>query len=753
MAAASDSIQAPNNVKIVKWKVRKESHIFKGTVLALYSELEGGATTEIKKLKATRAGVVADIPVTEGNEAKKGDVLLIMRSTDDKTCSHPTIMKDMCAECGMDLRENLGLPGDRKTSISASVAMVHSIPELIVSQEQALEIGKEDESRLLRQRKLVLLVDLDQTLIHTTNDNIPPNLKDVKHFQLWHGKNQMWYHTRFRPFTLRFIEAVSKMYELHICTFGVRMYAHIIARFLDPDEKYFSHRILSRDECFDAMSKTANLKALFPCGDKTVCIIDDREDVWNFAPNLVHVKPYRFFQGTADINAPPGLTKKEHDDEPLTHREVHLTKDKPCKENSPSPMTEEPAADADTIKTDEKTREASTRLTDKKVTLTNTDTVNSINSNLVSSQKSENVTKTTNLLPNEDEEKNSGKDSMRGSSKEMASMKENVDETPKEIEWDDTDDYLLHLEEILTRIHTAFYDMYEQSQKNGSAELPDLKSIVPYVRKKVLKGAHVVFSGMVPLNMPLEKSRAYVVATALGASIQTDIVVSKTKNGNDITTHLVAAKAGTGKHKSALKLKGLHIVSADWLWACSERWEWVDESLFPLHNHSPNSKVEVASKSDDVSSTNDEATVNPICSFSDEELVSMDKEVDLFLEGEDDNSSDETDDERDKRMRKNVLGSGDDSDSDSESLSGEFPRGWKLRKKSFKSPEAKDNPKMDEDRSDAEEEEEDIEENELEKNVSALYPEESCSSNSADSIGSVDDEIAEAVEKEFLASF
>merc|ERR1719300_1195970 len=45
-----------------------------------------------------------------------------------------------------------------------------------------------------------------------------------------------------------------------------------------------------------------------------VCIIDDREDVWNFAPNLVHVKPYHFFKHTGDINAPPGLTKKENYD-------------------------------------------------------------------------------------------------------------------------------------------------------------------------------------------------------------------------------------------------------------------------------------------------------------------------------------------------------------------------------------------------------------------------------------------------------
>lgn len=37
-----------------------------------------------------------------------------------------------------------------------------------------------------------------------------------------------------------------------------------------------------------------------------VCIIDDREDVWKFAPNLITVKKYIYFQGTGDINAPPG---------------------------------------------------------------------------------------------------------------------------------------------------------------------------------------------------------------------------------------------------------------------------------------------------------------------------------------------------------------------------------------------------------------------------------------------------------------
>ena len=42
-------------------------------------------------------------------------------------------------------------------------------------------------------RKLVLMVDLDQTLIHTTNENIDPKIDDVLHFQLWPGPHAPWW--------------------------------------------------------------------------------------------------------------------------------------------------------------------------------------------------------------------------------------------------------------------------------------------------------------------------------------------------------------------------------------------------------------------------------------------------------------------------------------------------------------------------------------------------------------------------------
>lgn len=240
-------------------------------------------------------------------------------------CIHTTVIKDMCADCGADLRQEessagcgggsaggTAAGGGSAATEAASVPMIHSVPELKVTHQLAQKLGKADTRRLLEDRKLVLLVDLDQTIIHTTNDNVPNNVRDVYHFQLY-GAHSPWYHTRLRPGTFRFLSRMAALFELHICTFGARNYAHKIAQFLDADGKYFSHRILSRDECFSLMSKTDNLKALFPCGDSMVCIIDDREDVWNMASNLIQVKPYHFFQHTGDINAPPGMQKNELD--------------------------------------------------------------------------------------------------------------------------------------------------------------------------------------------------------------------------------------------------------------------------------------------------------------------------------------------------------------------------------------------------------------------------------------------------------
>merc|ERR1712117_53435 len=404
----------PSGSTFRDYKVRIGSWVSRLQVVARAEDADG----KLIPIKSTANGEVKHMARKKGEPLSKGDMLLSLSSE----CPHPTLMKDMCAQCGMDLRKIEEENAEKSASTArvqnkASIAMVHSIPELKVSSDEAQNLGREDELRLQKHRKLVLLVDLDQTVIHTTHEDVRNNIKDVYHFQLY-GSRSPWYHTRIRPKTQEFLKNVSKMFELHVVTFGARLYAHTIASFLDPKSQFFSHRILSRDECFDSRSKTANLSSLFPCGDHMVCIIDDREDVWNFAPNLVHVKPYNFFKNTGDINAPPGSADRARAQQSPPASSLPKP---PIKKDEPDDMDKDSgssssneAGDADKPKDD---------------------TVDS---------------------KGEPDKKKNGSGKSTKTPEESTSKEESaeVDEEEEElVEVEDDDDYLLYLEVILRTIH------------------------------------------------------------------------------------------------------------------------------------------------------------------------------------------------------------------------------------------------------------------------------------------------------------
>ncbi|NXG23926.1 CTDP1 phosphatase, partial [Grallaria varia] len=616
-------------------------------------------------------------------------------------CSHPVVMKGLCAECGQDLTQIRSRNGKQNVPLStATVSMVHSVPELKVSSEQAEQLGREDQQRLHRNRKLVLMVDLDQTLIHTTEQHCQQmSNKGIFHFQL--GRGEPMLHTRLRPHCKEFLEKIAKLYELHVFTFGSRLYAHTIAGFLDPEKKLFSHRILSRDECIDPFSKTGNLRDLFPCGDSMVCIIDDREDVWKFAPNLITVKKYVYFQGIGDINAPPGsremqMKKKvNHSAKPETldsavtsAKDTAEIKNVTCVEeqsNGPTKATKdsctangstslssetsdgeidsrdkvdaqdslndstdhkvdsEVANDLTNIKesqnfseqidktvtekqqTQEKTtnvldfelssdsenseneekrswKKSKQPLQDENLQKESCTDVSEKNDGLVNhsgdmqSLPSENIQDKTDLEAQEESEQESLCDLGNGcadkkeaetesqnSEQSGITMGESLDQSMEdEEEEDDTDDddHLIYLEEILVRVHTDYYTKYDKYLKKEIEEIPDIRKIVPELKSKVLSDVTIIFSGLYPTNFPIEKTREHYHATALGAKIVKNLVLSA--DDPDKATHLIAARTGTEKVRQAQDCKDLHVVNPDWLWSCLERWDKVEEQLFPL---------------------------------------------------------------------------------------------------------------------------------------------------------------------------
>ena len=156
----------------------------------------------------------------------------------------------------------------------------------------------------------------------------------------------------------------------------------------------------------------------------------------------------------------------------------------------------------------------------------------------------------------------------------------------------DPDDFLLHLGNILQRIHTTFFAQFDEMSKGvdlstaTNIPTPDLKKIIPKMRQSVLKGAKIIFTGVIPTNMPPERSAEWNTARAFGATVHSTIVAGLSSPNPKLvvraTTHVVAGKPGTSKLKDAKKTPGLKIVNPRWLWSCAERWQWLDERLFPV---------------------------------------------------------------------------------------------------------------------------------------------------------------------------
>ena len=255
----------------------------------------------------------------------------------------------------------------------------------------------------------------------------------------------------------------------------------------------------------------------------------------------------------------------------------------------------------------------------------------------------------------------------------------------------DLDDYLFYLEEILERVHGSFYSTLDAIKAKGGLARqdpdisrfctpgtvsPDARAIIPSLKQQVLKGSNLVFTGVIPTNVLLKNSTVYRTAISLGAIVTDNIVSSKNHDVDKslYTTHVVAARLGTEKAYRASRIRNVKLVGVDWLWCCAQRWEWVDERLFPVSSHPPDNGAgtpEVSSRGtpvprertknkgskknrassreahlvgNDRVPTPDEIleTIVPI-SFNRDEFDEMDKEVEEYMLSDEDDNGEQQD--------------------------------------------------------------------------------------------------------------
>lgn len=161
---------------------------------------------------------------------------------------------------------------------------------------------------------------------------------------------------------------------------------------------------------------------------------------------------------------------------------------------------------------------------------------------------------------------------------------------------------------------------------------------------------------------------------------------------------MIAGLIGTAKVNEARKLEDIKVVTPNWLWACAERWERVEEKLYPLHK-AASVTIEPPKHCSDLGLANELAAaegsssprnlpeaLNPFLALSSNDLKGMDEELDEFLsdsssseEGETKDEDEDEDKEGDGRTTTSSKRARESDEEDPEELDGleaQAPRGW-----------------------------------------------------------------------------
>ncbi|KAK5993080.1 RNA polymerase II subunit A C-terminal domain phosphatase [Cladobotryum mycophilum] len=582
-----------------------------------YTEFDSPAEGILKEWRIKEGMVVAaDMPCMMVEEA----------------CGHEVQIQGLCSLCGADMTET-NWASEEKDTDRAMINMTHDQTGLMVSRNVAKRAEHDTQKRLLRQRKLSLVVDLDQTIIHACieptvgewqRDKTNPNHGAVKDL---------------RPGLKEFLEVVSTMYELHVYTMGTRAYALNIAQIVDPDKKLFGNRVISRDENGSITAKS--LQRLFPVSTDMVVIIDDRADVWPMnRPNLIKVIPYDFFKGIGDINS--SFLPKRQDILPAAPKSNGVTVANPKIESvvAPGQTTEKVSPLAELARIGD-SDEASLK------------------------------------VQTEEQEKTLEK---QLTDRPLLHMQEELDKEDAQETGDhhrqhllsDDDEELVTLQDHLTDLHAAFYDTYDKRREErkvaepqhlpGHSKLrkkpanddgvdlslvPDVGDILDELKSSVLSGLVICLSGLVPLGVNVEASEIGMQALSFGAQV-IDSVSSR-------ITHLVVstARPRTKKVQQAAKIPSIKIVNQNWLADCLSQWRRLDESPYYLDILAADRE-----KSEDSTEPTSETEDNPTTI---NQLDNFDEELREFLGSDDDDDDDEEADEADDSAR-SIDGESDDTE-------------------------------------------------------------------------------------------
>ncbi|KAF5725871.1 RNA polymerase II ctd phosphatase putative isoform 1 [Tripterygium wilfordii] len=257
------------------------------------STSNGFVEQQLRETEGSTSNGFLELPLGETQESTS-DVFVeqpLEASWKKDMCKHPGSFGEMCILCGQMLDTESGV----------TLRYIHK--ELRLCNDEIVRLRATDMKNLLRRKKLYLVLDLDHTLLNSTQlihltveeeylKEQTDSLQDVSEGSLF--KLQfMHMMTKLRPFVRTFLKEASEMFEMYIYTMGDRSYALEMAKLLDPRKEYFDSRIISRDDGTEKHQKGLDVVL---GQDSAVLILDDTENAWTkHKDNLILMERYHFF--------------------------------------------------------------------------------------------------------------------------------------------------------------------------------------------------------------------------------------------------------------------------------------------------------------------------------------------------------------------------------------------------------------------------------------------------------------------------
>ncbi|WVZ73307.1 hypothetical protein U9M48_021631 [Paspalum notatum var. saurae] len=255
---------------------------------------------------------------------------------------HPGFVGGLCSRCGAMEEDTaggaLGVTVAYETmkqgvDAGASASSLAAVGALVTQALPMTNIPRApDQATLLLTKKLILILDLDHTLLNSTRLNKFSPIEQEKGFTSntmddpsmgifrldRYSINML---TKLRPFARGFLAQANTMFEMYVYTLGGPDYARAVVQLLDPDGAYFGERVVSSQESSRRDMKSLDVIPGAEDAAATVVIIDDTETVWPWhQDNLILIDRYFYFaSGCNKLDyqfnslAEQGLDEKEHD--------------------------------------------------------------------------------------------------------------------------------------------------------------------------------------------------------------------------------------------------------------------------------------------------------------------------------------------------------------------------------------------------------------------------------------------------------